>query len=83
MAYTIARLRACSDDELIAAHDSMVPNVSVGISYFLEELRRRDADRAEAAAYELGRRAYWLSIINGVLAMVSAAAAVTAILIAH
>ncbi|MDT7765702.1 MAG: hypothetical protein QOC63_5122 [Mycobacterium sp.] len=43
----------------------MTGNTFVGVDYFLQELRRRDADRAEAAVYELGQRAYWLSIING------------------
>jgi hypothetical protein len=43
----------------------MTGNTFVGVDYFLQELRRRDADRAEAAVYELGQRAYWLSIISG------------------
>jgi hypothetical protein len=61
----------------------------ISSSFYLDELRRRDAERAEAASYKLAteshnlaQRVYWLTIVNGVFAAVAAIAAVIAI-VAH
>lgn len=75
---TVANLRAMSDEEVIAAHDAKW-NVSEGGTFYLDELRRRDAQRAELASYVLARRVYVLTWVNGVGAAVAAAAAVLAL----
>jgi hypothetical protein len=51
------------------------------VNYYLDELRRRETARVIEASNRLARRAYWLSVINGALAFVSAAAAVIAIVL--
>jgi hypothetical protein len=49
-----------SDEEIIEAHDAKW-NVSEGGNFYLDELRRREAVRAEAAAYELARSSHELA----------------------
>lgn len=48
MTYTLAQLRQASDDELISRHDALAESTVVGVSYYLEELARRDAARTTA-----------------------------------
>jgi hypothetical protein len=86
MAWTVAALREATDNELIAAHDQDTRNMGVTASYYLDELRRRDARRAELAtqrfelaSYTLARRAYVLAWVTGVFAAVAAVAAVIAL----
>ena len=74
----IADLRAMSEAELIAAHDAK-SNVAEGSSFYLDELRRREAQRAENASYALARRVYVLTWVNGIGAAVAAVAAVLAL----
>ena len=45
LAKTYEELRQLSDDELMALHDADVKHTQVGISYYLEELARRRAQR--------------------------------------
>lgn len=88
MVTTVANLRAMSDEEVIREHDAQGNNKGVSSSFYLDELRRREAERAEAASYalaaeshNLARRAYWLAVASFVVAGVAAAAAVAAIIV--
>ena len=45
MAHSYRELLALSDEDLIDAHDSLAPSTITGVNYFLDELRRRTADR--------------------------------------
>lgn len=80
-----------SEDDVIRAHNSEIGgNRGVNASFYLNELRRREAARAEAAAYELARsshelasraqelasRTYWLSIAATTFAALSTIAAI-------
>lgn len=87
MVTTVAHLRAMSDDEVIREHDAQ-DNRGVSSTFYLDELRRREAVRAEAASYNLAaeshnlaRRAYWLALASFIVAGVAAAAAVAAIIL--
>ena len=91
----VAYVRGLSDEEVVAKHDEKW-NVSEGGSFWLDELRRREAERAEAAAYELARsshelaarayelarQTYWLAIAAAVFSGVSTIAAIVGIGIA-
>jgi len=68
-----------SDEDIIRAHDDTTFNMGTSSSFFLDELRRRDAQRAEAASYALARRVYLLAWVNGVFAAVAAVAAIIAL----
>jgi hypothetical protein len=48
----------------------------------LDDFRQLDSELADAASYELARRAYWLTIANSVSAAGSAVAAIVAIVVA-
>ncbi|UQU64881.1 hypothetical protein COUCH_00490 [Couchioplanes caeruleus] len=79
MVRKIADLRAATDDELIAEHDEKAGNTHVGTAYFMEELDRRERNRAMAATEALARGAYRLTWTNTVLAAVAAVAAIIAL----
>jgi hypothetical protein len=71
MVTTVANVRAMSDEEVIREHDAQGNNKGVSSSFYLDELRRREAERAEAASYalaaeshNLARRAYWLAVAS-------------------
>lgn len=71
----IEHLRAMTEEELIAAHDNINSNRALPSSYFLDELRRREAERAELASYKLAaeshnlaRRVFWLTVVSTVFA---------------
>ncbi len=38
------QLREMDDEQLITSHDRSAKNASLGLSYYLDELRRREAD---------------------------------------
>ena len=81
-----------SEEQVIAAHDEF-DNRGVSSSFYFDELRRREAVRAEAAAYELARsshelatrayelarQTYWLAIGAAVFSGVSTIAAIVGI----
>ena len=46
MARKLAELRAMSDADLVAEHDKTSEITAVGISYYLEELYRRELERS-------------------------------------
>lgn len=79
MVRTIAELRETPDDVLIAEHDAHAVNTSVGTGYYADELERRSRERATEAANRLARAAFWLSVVNAVLALAAAVVAVVAL----
>lgn len=53
MAPSYRQLLDMSDEKLIAAHDAAAKNAGLGISYYLDELRRRATDRQTERMVEL------------------------------
>ncbi len=43
MSKTIVELRNTPDDDLIAEHDALAVHTVVGVNYYLDEIRRREA----------------------------------------
>jgi hypothetical protein len=43
MTYSLQELRAVATEELVARHDAQAVNTSAGVSYYLDEIARRDA----------------------------------------
>lgn len=76
-AFKLSDLRALSDEELENRHDDATKNVVVGVAYYLDEVRRRELAAAMAASEKLARRAYWLTVINTVVAVIAVVIAVT------
>ena len=76
----IKQLRVTSDEELIGEHDELAKHTAVGVAYYLEELDRRERNRAMKATENLARNAYRLSWANTLLAAVAAVAAIIALL---
>lgn len=68
-----------SDEDIVRTHDDTTSNMGTSSGFFLDELRRRDAQRAEAASYALARRVYLLAWVNGVFAAVAAIVAIIAL----
>lgn len=80
MSMSIADLQAISDEQLIEFHDQIAVNTYVGVQYYLDEIRRRQSDKAEQVALELARRAYWMTVASTVLAVLSVIIAVVALM---
>jgi len=75
-----------TEDELIEAHDKETFNRALPATYYLDELRRREAERAEAASYKLAaeshalaKAVYRLTIVNTVFAGLAAVVAIAAL----
>jgi hypothetical protein len=49
MSFTVEELRSLPVDKLIELHDSVATHTSVGVSYYLEEIARRDSQTVLAA----------------------------------
>ena len=56
-----AKLRGMSDDELIQEHDEVAKGSMVGVNYYLDELARREQDRATNAMLKYTR---WITIMT-------------------
>ena len=63
-ARSLRRLREMTDEELVAAHDSLLTTKAVGIDYYLSELARRDADRQTSTMVFLTRVITGLTVVN-------------------
>ena len=79
MSYSVKQLRETSDDVLVAEHDAAAMNTYVGVSYYLEELQRRDFVRAAEATERLARATFWLSVVSAIAAIAAVAVAVIAL----
>ncbi len=78
MAFTYHELRTKSEDDLIAIHDQMTTHVVLSVDYLLDELRRRDQQRAIAASHRLAVASFVLTIVNATLAVAAVIVAVLA-----
>jgi hypothetical protein len=58
---TIAELRNTPDDVLITKHDALASNTVVGVSYYLDEIRRREATRQGDRLERLTRAMAWMT----------------------
>jgi len=80
MSFLIKDLRKTSDEELIRLHDALAEHTSVGVDYYLEELRRRDQRRAGESSERLARAAVRLTIVSTVAAILALCVSVLALL---
>jgi hypothetical protein len=80
-AKTIHELRDLDDDALIAQHDALVHGGNpVGLEYYLDELRRREADSREQRMATLTRKMVILTRVIAFLAVVNVALVLVAVL---
>ena len=56
MSYLLKELRAAESEELVARHDDLAENTSVGVNYYLDELARRDAHAQGERMVKLNER---------------------------
>jgi hypothetical protein len=80
MAMTLQQLRDASDEDLIKAHDDIAHTLKPSVSYYLDELGRRDTERAIRADQKLAKYILYLTVANGLLAVVSICVALSAFL---
>ncbi|HXH78173.1 hypothetical protein [Nocardioides sp.] len=69
MALTWKQLRDTEDAKLIALHDEVAASTSVGLNYYLEEIQRRQQERAIEASHKLAKTSFWLTVANTALAL--------------
>jgi hypothetical protein len=70
-ARTISQLRGLSDEQLIEEHDRTATNTVVGISYYLDEIQRREVDRQQRQMLRLTWVVTVLTVVNVVAVIVS------------
>ncbi|MGZ6800161.1 MAG: hypothetical protein ACXVGR_10040 [Mycobacteriaceae bacterium] len=80
MAMTLQQLRDASDEDLIKAHDDIAHALNPSVSYYLDELGRRDTERAIRADQKLAKYILYLTVANGLLVVVSICVALAAFL---
>jgi hypothetical protein len=72
-------LEQMTDDQVRELYDRTAETTVVGLSFYLDELRRRDTERAIRASNDLARKAFWLGVVNGVFALVACITAIIAV----
>lgn len=70
-AKTISELRGLSDEQLMIEHDRVATNTVVGISYYLDEIDRRQVDRQQRQMLRLTWVVTVLTVINVVAVVAS------------
>ncbi|ROR91148.1 hypothetical protein [Nocardioides aurantiacus] len=78
MVRKIHELRATPDDVLIAERDQVAVNTTVGTSYYMEELQRRQVERSIQASHRLAVAGLVLAVINAIVAVVAVVIALAA-----
>jgi hypothetical protein len=64
-------LLSLTDDELITAHDEIAPSTSVGVNYYLDELRRREQARSNQLIIRLTFANAALAALAVVISMIA------------
>jgi len=82
MSYSLEQLRTCSKSELIDAHDRLAKSTSVGISYYLDEISRRDAQEVNDSMLKLTKSMHHYTMAMTVMTFVMLVATVVNVIIA-
>lgn len=78
MVRKIEELRATPDELLIDEHDRQAVHASVGTSYYMDELQRRQVERSMQASHRLAFIGLVLSVVNAIVAVVAVVIALAA-----
>ena len=68
-----------TDAQVRELYDNLSEGTVVGLSFYLDELRRRDYERTMKATNDLARRTFWLGAVSGVFSLVAVVAAIIAL----
>ena len=68
--YTLKELRSITVDELVKRHDEQAGRTEVGVSYYLEELARRDQERTNRVLIGLTVALTVLTLVIAILTLV-------------
>lgn len=71
IAASLAKLRAMSNDELIKNHDETAKHNDVGVSYYLEELARRDQERQTKAMLRYTRWIIAMTVVMTIATVIN------------
>lgn len=63
MASSLEELKSMTDEQLIEKHDSLAGYTSVGINYYLAEMRHREQSKVADRMELLTRRIWWLTVV--------------------
>lgn len=63
MSYTYRELRGTGKDKLIEEHDEHAKQAQPSVSYYLEEIYRRDQEESTNSMLCFTKRIYWLTVI--------------------
>jgi hypothetical protein len=71
MSHKLRDLQALTDDELIDLHDEVAKHTSVGVNYYLDEIRRREMAAAMRSSHRVAAAAVMLSAVGTIAAVVA------------
>lgn len=71
MSHTYKELRGMRRDKLIEEHDNQAKSAQPSVSYYLEEIYRRDQEESTNSMLCFTRRIYWLTVIITVATMIN------------
>lgn len=76
MAYRLKELREMTDEQLIAEHDDVAQGTaSLGVNYYLDELKRREQNKQTESMLAYTRRMLWLTVFVAICTVVNVVAA--------
>jgi hypothetical protein len=79
MAPKLSKLRAMSDDEIVAIYDDVAQHTGVGLQFYLDELVRRETRRTNEKLVELTDKIRLLTLATTAAAIVALAISVVAL----
>ena len=71
MSHTYKELRGMGRDKLIEEHDNQAKSAQPSVSYYLEEIYRRDQEESTNNMLCFTRRIYWLTVIITIATMIN------------
>jgi len=76
VSYSYQQLRNLPDEDLIAFHDQTAMNTSVGVTYALDELARREAQRQTKELIAYTNQIRWFTIAVAIFTVINVVVAV-------
>ena len=76
MSHSLKALRELTDDELISLHDGVAIHTAVGLTYYLDEIYRRDQDKQTKIMLHYTKQMLGLTVVVTVLTVINVIAVI-------
>ena len=76
MSPSLKALRELSDEDLVSLHDGVAIHTSVGVTYYLDEIYRRDQDKQTKVMQQYTKQMLNLTYVVTVLTVINVVAVI-------